>query len=323
MANISLLAKQALHVAAHIDAIDRQIVPALKRGQTVLLDRFWWSAWVYGLVDGCDRRQLRALIDAERAAWGTVQPTLAIVLRRPEPINRPDNLPYWRQLGAGYGRLASRESRIHPVSVLDNVGDQANTLAALIAAVDPYSGTSPRQKQLAIAAPDDSARRRSTNGASHILPLKPTSCMTRTGDSPPRGRRSSFVACPVSHRRGPLTRFSEYKFTNVYRASDRVSQYLIRHVIYGESCPRRPDEVFFRIMLFKLFNKIETWGLLEERLGPLTYEDYSFKRYDQVLSSAMASGRRDLLGRLHHAVRRRRARLTRESTRTTWRCSNG
>ena len=37
VANISLLAKQALHVAAHIDAIDRQIVPALKRGQTVLL----------------------------------------------------------------------------------------------------------------------------------------------------------------------------------------------------------------------------------------------------------------------------------------------
>ena len=102
VANISLLAKQALHVAAHIDAIDRQIVPALKRGQTVLLDRFWWSAWVYGLVGGCDRRQLRALIDAERAAWGTVQPTLAIVLRRPEPINRPDNLPYWRQLGAEY-----------------------------------------------------------------------------------------------------------------------------------------------------------------------------------------------------------------------------
>jgi thymidylate kinase len=77
-------------VAAHIDAIDRQILPALKSGQTILLDRFWWSAWVYGLVGGCDRRPLRALIDAERAAWGAVQPTLAIVLRRPDPINRPD-----------------------------------------------------------------------------------------------------------------------------------------------------------------------------------------------------------------------------------------
>ena len=36
---------------------------------------------------------------------------------------------------------------------------------------------------------------------------------------------------------------SAYKFTNAYRASDRVSQYLIRHVIYGEgtcrTIPRR------------------------------------------------------------------------------------
>lgn len=291
VANISLLAKQALHVAAHIDAIERQIVPALKRGQTVLLDRFWWSAWVYGIVGGCDRRQLRALIDAERAAWGTVQPTLAIVLRRPEPINRPDNLPYWRQLSAEYGRLASRESRIHPVSVVDNVGDQANTLAALIAVVDPYSGTSPRQKQLAIVAPDDSARRRSTNGASHILPLKPTVVYDTYWRF--AAERQEIFFRRVSAEPQPWTAdpiLTEYKFTNVYRASDRVSQYLIRHVIYGEGRPTSLDEVFFRIMLFKLFNKIETWVALERALGALTFEDYSFKRYEQILSSAMAKG---------------------------------
>src|SRR4051812_39503475 len=43
-----------------------------------------------------------------------------------------------------------------------------------------------------------------------------------------------------------------YKFTNAYRASDRVSQYLIRNVIYkGDQSPK---EVFFRTILFKLFN---------------------------------------------------------------------
>ena len=60
--DISMLAKQALHVAAHIDAIDRQILPALHGGRTVLLDRYWWSAWVYGLVGGCSRQKLRALV---------------------------------------------------------------------------------------------------------------------------------------------------------------------------------------------------------------------------------------------------------------------
>src|SRR5712664_3615823 len=40
-----------------------------------------------------------------------------------------------------------------------------------------------------------------------------------------------------------------YKFTNAYRASDRVSQYLIRHVIYRNDLPNSPREVFFRILL--------------------------------------------------------------------------
>jgi NTP pyrophosphatase (non-canonical NTP hydrolase) len=42
--------------------------------------------------------------------------------------------------------------------------------------------------------------------------------------------------------------------------------------------------------LFKLFNKIETWELLQEAIGPLTWEGYSFKQYDRVLSRAMERG---------------------------------
>ena len=83
-----------------------------------------------------------------------------------------------------------------------------------------------------------------------------------------------------------------YKFTNAYRASDRVSQYLIRHVIYRDDLPKSPREVFFRILLFKLFNKIETWELLERSLGPITFEDYRFAAYDAVLARAMRDGRR-------------------------------
>ena len=83
-----------------------------------------------------------------------------------------------------------------------------------------------------------------------------------------------------------------YKFTNAYRASDRASQYLIRHVIYRADLPNSPREVFFRILLFKLFNKIETWQLLERSFGAITFEDYHFSRYDEVLAQAMRDGRR-------------------------------
>ena len=83
-----------------------------------------------------------------------------------------------------------------------------------------------------------------------------------------------------------------YKFTNAYRASDRVSQYLIRSVIYRDDLPNSPREIFFRILLFKLFNKIETWELLEQTFGPITFEDYGFEHYDRVLTKAMQDGHR-------------------------------
>ena len=76
---------------------------------------------------------------------------------------------------------------------------------------------------------------------------------------------------------------SIYKFTNAYRASDRVSQYLIRRVIYRDDLPCSPREVFFRVILFKLFNKIETWETLERSLGAVVFEDYRFARYDDIL----------------------------------------
>lgn len=85
---------------------------------------------------------------------------------------------------------------------------------------------------------------------------------------------------------------ASYKFTNAYRASDRVSQYLIRNVIYRTDLPKAPTEVFFRILLFKLFNKIETWELLESSLGLLTFEGYRFAHYDNVLSRALTQGKR-------------------------------
>ena len=79
-----------------------------------------------------------------------------------------------------------------------------------------------------------------------------------------------------------------YKFTNTYRAADRVSQYLIRNVIYkGE---QTPNEVCFRILLFKIFNRIQTWELLNQELGNISYAQYSFRWYDSILTKAMARG---------------------------------
>ena len=81
----------------------------------------------------------------------------------------------------------------------------------------------------------------------------------------------------------------EHRFTNAYRASDRVSQYLIRNVIY--SGQRNAEEVVFRTLLFKLFNRTATWELLVDALGDVpTWRTFDRERYACVLDAAMTRG---------------------------------
>ena len=93
-----------------------------------------------------------------------------------------------------------------------------------------------------------------------------------------------------------------YKFTNAYRASDRVSQYLVRHVIYRADLPKSATETVFRTLLFKFFNRIETWELLEQRFGAITYSDFDVEAYGSVLDAAMRRGESVYSGCVYHAL---------------------
>lgn len=81
----------------------------------------------------------------------------------------------------------------------------------------------------------------------------------------------------------------EYKFCNSYRASDRVSQYLIKNVIYNENTYSNED-IIFRIILFKIFNKESTWEILCNKLGDVELKNFSFSSYCQILEEAKNSG---------------------------------
>lgn len=83
----------------------------------------------------------------------------------------------------------------------------------------------------------------------------------------------------------------KYKFTNAYRASDRVSQYLIRNVIYEKEY-YTPEDCCFRILLFKLFNKIETWEYIKGAVGEITYSSYNYETYNQLLIDRICANER-------------------------------
>ena len=85
---------------------------------------------------------------------------------------------------------------------------------------------------------------------------------------------------------------SRYRFTNVYRATDRVSQYLIKEVQYRGDRSQEPVELFFRTLLFKIFNRVDTWESLEQRLGPIAWHGLDKAELVDALDDLMRMGRR-------------------------------
>ncbi|MBR3117230.1 MAG: hypothetical protein IKF36_05080 [Bacilli bacterium] len=81
----------------------------------------------------------------------------------------------------------------------------------------------------------------------------------------------------------------EYKFCNSYRVNDRVSQYLLKNVIYNGKKYKDKDMIF-RIILFKLFNKESTWELLLKHFNDITLDTFNRKEYSKVLEHAITSG---------------------------------
>jgi thymidylate kinase len=295
---LSSTARQALHVAAHIDVMERVILPALRAGEHVVLDRYWWSTFVYGQSAGVAAGTLDALIEPERRLWGD-QPTLIFLVDREDPIDRDEEAKYWRKLRKLYDVFATREEARSAVIRLPN---RSNVESAVRQALDELvrrkivkAASAPRQAgkrpekaaQLSIEFTPDQPRAKNSASPpsltilSRMAPAKPTIVL----DSYWRfaAERQDVFFRRLEGARRPWTNdpiIAAHKFTNAYRASDRVSQFLIRHVIYRADLPQTANEVCFRIVLFKLFNKIETWRLLEESVGPITYEEFNYKRYD-------------------------------------------
>lgn len=81
---------------------------------------------------------------------------------------------------------------------------------------------------------------------------------------------------------------AQHRFTNAYRVVDRVSQYLITNVIPGSN--RTAEDVFFRTLLFKIFNKIETWELIVQTVGEPHWGDVRLAHIEAALASAKAGG---------------------------------
>lgn len=293
--SLSPASLQTLHIAAHLDVIEQRIWPAINDGKWVVLDRFWWSTWVYGRASGMDQKLLDALIHAERIQWQDVTPLVLFLVDRSAVLSGHNDQATIRE---GYEALFKEQQSQYPVYQIKNDGSVQEALNEISEVL----------RDVISRRLDSGTKSRNVDSNSEVTQLSiplpgeaPSSVFTKLSPAVPTVVYDSFWRFAVERqevffrkidgRPSPWTKdeiLHRHKFTNAYRASDRVSQYLIQHVIYeGE---KTPEEVFFRTILFKLFNKIQTWKLLSAKLGTISYADYSFSRYDEILAKALSSG---------------------------------
>ncbi|MGC5007723.1 nucleotide kinase domain-containing protein [Streptomyces sp. DT203] len=139
------------------------------------------------------------------------------------------------------------------------------------------------------------------NSAGHDVVPEPVRVAGRTLQPTPvfdtywrfASARQAVYEARLAGRRQPWTDdpiLAGHRFTNCYRAADRVSQAVIGDVIYRGS--QQWEDVFFRTLLFKIFNKESTWQRLTRATGEVRWDTYDYQAYDHVLSAAFAKGER-------------------------------
>ncbi|TRZ53152.1 hypothetical protein D4S03_02315 [bacterium] len=282
---------QILHIAAHIDCIEDQILPALSTNKTVILDRYWWSTSVYGMAAGIPKNVLDAMIALEMTAWGKVKPDKLFLITRNEPFRAELSSDQWSRVCNAYETLAQEEISKIPIYVIENKRPLSEVVDSIIKHI--YNGNLPKGKsrklrQESIPMSFKHQTKVKQRKRDHWAPVKTTEVFDTYWRFAVERQAIFFKRLQGSNRPWTDDRIlMDYKFTNAYRASDRVSQFLIRHVIYdGE---QDPWEIFFRTLLFKTFNKIGTWKLLIEELGQISWREYDFRVYDRILTRAQQS----------------------------------
>lgn len=285
---ISPTSLQVLHIAAHIDCIEDQIIPALSTNKTVLLDRYWWSTVAYSMAAGIPKNFIDAMVALEMMAWGKVKPEKLFLITRSAPFRAELSNELWSRVCNAYNILAHKEKAQIPIHVIENTQPLSDIVDSIITHI--YNGS-----------PPDCKNRQFKQESAPLFFLQQAQVKQRKRDRwAPIKRtevfdtywrfateRQSIFFKRLKGDKLPWTRdhiLTDYKFTNAYRASDRVSQFLIRHVIYEGS--QDPVEIFFRTILFKTFNRIETWKLLNEEIGQISWKEYDFRIYDKVLTRA-------------------------------------
>lgn len=98
---------QLLHIASHIDLLQRKLRKLNSEKCIVLLDRYWWSTYVYGLAGGMEENIIQAIIEPELLHWKDINVKKIFLLERDnrehdyEEVKDRKIVEVYRELSAG------------------------------------------------------------------------------------------------------------------------------------------------------------------------------------------------------------------------------
>lgn len=118
---------QLLHIASHIDLIQGKLKRLSSEPCIVLLDRYWWSTYVYGLAGALDSNIVQAILEPELIQWKDINVKKIFLVER-ENRERDYEDAKDRKIVGLYRELASKESKS---VVIDNNGSIGDAVAKI------------------------------------------------------------------------------------------------------------------------------------------------------------------------------------------------
>ncbi|MGA2228596.1 MAG: nucleotide kinase domain-containing protein, partial [Syntrophobacteraceae bacterium] len=307
---LSFLASSIAMIAAHIEYAKSTVIPVLENGINVILEGYVWSHLAGYYQSHAHHDILATIIKLESFAWPrSINKSLflltpAVPMKGQSSAQLTKELAFYEEL-ASIGRDEYRISMLqvnhHSIDAFPSVhmhetdDSESKTITCHCDSDirNNYPNSSELPLQLHFKFPFSSQLNKSGPHSptvfSHLAPAK----LTKVYESYWRfaAERQAIFFRKYQNESPPWTQdpiLAKHKFTNAYRASDRVSQFLIRHIAYETD--NSPNEVFFRIILFKMFNRIETWELLVKELGVIRYADFDYDKYDRLLTKSRRAG---------------------------------
>ena len=118
---------QLLHIASHIDLLQRKLKKLSSERCIVLLDRYWWSTYVYGLAGGLDSNIMQAILEPELICWKDINVKKIYLMER-ESRERDYNEEKDRKIVNLYRKLAGKEPQSVTISNDGSIEETVNKI---------------------------------------------------------------------------------------------------------------------------------------------------------------------------------------------------